>query len=62
MNKCQRISAKIEGIVEQLTTCSANMLELKEQPKSLNQNFTLSVYQVNQATQCYQEPHYLSSL
>jgi len=46
MNKCQRITNKIEGIVEKLTSCSASMLELKEQPKSLNQNFTLSVYQL----------------
>jgi len=46
MNKCQKITLKIEGIVENLTSCSASMLELKEQPKSLNQNFTLSGYQL----------------
>merc|ERR1719480_506493 len=35
MNKCQKITVKMEGIVEQLTSCSQNMLELSEQPKSL---------------------------
>jgi len=46
MNKCQKITVKMEGIVEKLTSCSQNMLELKEQPKTLNQDMTLSVYQI----------------
>jgi len=46
MNKCQKITAKMEGIVEQLTSCSQSMLELSEQPKSLNPSFKLSVYQL----------------
>ena len=47
MNKCQKITAKMEGIVEQLTNCSQSSLDLQEQPKSLNPNFKLSVFQVN---------------
>merc|ERR1719500_1153859 len=46
MNKCQKITVKMEGIVEQLTSCSQNMLELSEQPKSLNPAFKLSLYQI----------------
>eukprot|EP00090_Calanus_glacialis_P034369 TRINITY_DN5767_c0_g1_i1.p1 TRINITY_DN5767_c0_g1~~TRINITY_DN5767_c0_g1_i1.p1 ORF type:complete len:906 (-),score=328.78 TRINITY_DN5767_c0_g1_i1:158-2875(-) len=46
MNKCQKITAKMEGIVEQLTSCSQSMLELSEQPKSLNPAFKLSFYQI----------------
>merc|ERR1719431_2432490 len=46
MNKCQKITVKMEGIVEQLTSCSQSMLELSEQPKSLNPNFKLSLYQI----------------
>merc|ERR1719228_3222433 len=46
MTKCQKITAKMEGIVEQLTNCSQSMLELSEQPKSLNPDFKLSVYQL----------------
>ena len=46
MNKCQKITAKMEGIVEQLTNCSQSSLDLQEQPKSLNPNFKLSVFQV----------------
>lgn len=46
MNKCQKITIKMEGIVEQLTACSQSMLELSEQPKSLNPNFKLSLYQI----------------
>lgn len=46
MNKCQKITAKMEGIVEQLTSCSQSMLELSEQPKSLNPAFKLSLYQI----------------
>ena len=47
MNKCQKITAKMEGIVEQLTNCSQSSLDLQEQPKSLNPNYKLSVFQVN---------------
>ena len=50
MNKCQKITAKMEGIVEQLTNCSQSSLDLQEQPKSLNPNFKLSVFQVNLKT------------
>jgi len=46
MNKCQKITAKMEGIVEQLTNCSQSSLDLQEQPKSLNPNFKLSVFQL----------------
>ena len=46
MNKCQKITAKMEGIVEQLSTCSKSSLEIQEQPRSLNPNFQLSIYQV----------------
>jgi len=46
MNKCQKITAKMEGIVEQLTNCSQSSLDLQEQPKSLNPNFQLSFYQL----------------
>jgi len=46
MNKCQKITVKMEGIVEQLSSCSQSMLELSEQPKSLNPNFKLSLYQI----------------
>ena len=46
MNKCQKITAKMEGIVEQLTNCSQSSLDLQEQPKSLNPNFQLSVFQL----------------
>ena len=47
MNKCQKITAKMEGIVEQLTNCAQSSLDLQEQPKSLNPNFQLSFYQVS---------------
>jgi len=46
MNKCQKITAKMEGIVEQLTNCAQSSLDLQEQPKSLNPNFQLSVFQL----------------
>ena len=46
MNKCQKITAKMEGIVEQLTNCSKSSLDLQEQPKTLNSKFKLSFYQV----------------
>ena len=46
MNKCQKITAKMEGIVEKLTASTTAMLELSEQPKSLNQNYRLSMYQL----------------
>lgn len=46
MNKCQKITAKMEGIVEQLTNCAKSSLDLQEQPKSLNPKFKLSFYQV----------------
>jgi len=46
MNKCQKITAKMEGIVEQLTNCAKSSLELQEQPKTLNTKFKLSFYQL----------------
>merc|ERR1719341_2639189 len=46
MNKCQKITAKMEGIVEQLTNCSQSSLELSQQPRSLNSDFQLSVFQL----------------
>ena len=46
MNKCQKITAKMEGIVEQLTNCSQSSLELSQQPQSLNSDFQLSVFQL----------------
>ena len=46
MNKCQKITAKMEGIVEQLTACAQSSLELSHQPKSLNSDLQLSVFQV----------------
>ena len=46
MNKCQKITAKMEGIVEQLTNCAKSSLELQEQPKTLNSKYKLSFYQV----------------
>jgi len=46
MNKCQKITAKMEGIVEQLTSCAQSSLELSHQPKSLNPDYQLSVFQL----------------
>jgi len=46
MNKCQKITAKMEGVVDQLTATGANNLEIKQQPEMLNPDLTLSVYQL----------------
>jgi len=46
MNKCQKITAKMEGVVEQLTSAGAGNLEIKQQPASLNPSLNLSVYQL----------------
>lgn len=46
MNKCQKITAKMEGIVEQLTNCAQSSLELSQQPRSLNSDYQLSVFQL----------------
>merc|ERR1719447_1877658 len=46
MNKCQKITAKMEGVVDQLTATGANNLEIKHQPEMLNPDLTLSVYQL----------------
>jgi len=46
MNKCQKITAKMEGVVEKLTATGTNNLEIKQQPEMLNSDLTLSVYQL----------------
>ena len=46
MNKCQKITAKMEGVVEKLTAAGTNNLEIKQQPEMLNSDLTLSVYQL----------------
>ena len=47
MNKCQRITEKMEGMVERLNSSSdKGSLELQNQPKMINQNMTLTQYQV----------------
>merc|ERR1719201_79261 len=47
MNKCQKITAKMEGVVEKLTAAGgSNSLEIKQQPEMLNSDLTLSVYQL----------------
>ncbi|XP_023339390.1 SWI/SNF-related matrix-associated actin-dependent regulator of chromatin subfamily A containing DEAD/H box 1 homolog isoform X3 [Eurytemora carolleeae] len=46
MNKCQKITEKMEGMVEQLTTCAKSRLELQEQPKMINSDMKLTMYQM----------------
>merc|ERR1719362_1781700 len=47
MNKRQKITAKMEGVVEKLTAAGgSNSLEIKQQPEMLNSDLTLSVYQL----------------
>merc|ERR1719273_457823 len=47
MNKCQKITAKMEGVVEKLAAAGgSNSLEIKQQPEMLNSDLTLSVYQL----------------
>ena len=36
MNKCQKITAKMEGVVEKLTNSGSHNLEIKKQPGILN--------------------------
>ena len=36
MNKCQKITAKMEGVVEKLTNSGSHNLEIKKQPAILN--------------------------
>jgi len=47
MNKCQKITEKMEGMVEELTIQGANSkLELQEQPKMINDQMKLKLYQM----------------
>merc|ERR1712051_1132321 len=46
MDKCQKITLKMEGVVERLTEGKAGDMELTEQPKMLNSSMTLNPYQM----------------
>ena len=46
MEKCEKITRKMETIVEDLTRGDKTHLELTEQPKSLNAKMELTGYQM----------------
>jgi len=45
MNKCQKITKTMEGMVEKLTT-DEKCLEIQDQPKSMNSDLKLTMYQM----------------
>ena len=46
MEKCEKITHKMETMVEDLTNGNKTRMELTEQPKSLNKDFKLTGYQM----------------
>jgi len=46
MNKCQKITEKMEGMVERLNASGTDALELQEQPKMINPDLKLTQYQM----------------
>ena len=46
MEKCEKITHKMETMVEDLTNGNKSRMELTEQPRSLNKDFKLTGYQM----------------